>query len=889
LFNKSILKIKHFCLIIFFLSGINTYAQNIIIGNIQNESNEIVTNASVVLKDGKKIIAYVNANLDGKYELKTDKIGKFVLTFNAFNYETFSVNVEITNQTKIIEKNIILVFKSTEIQEIIIKHEKPISVKKDTIVFNAKAFLQGNEQVVEDLLKKIPGLSVSSDGIIKVGNQEVEKVMIDGDDFFEKGYKILTKNMPVQPVEKVELYEHYSNNKHLKGIENSNKVALNLKLKDDFKRQWFGNTQLGYGLFSKNRYEVRSNLMNFGKNNKYYFLSNLNNTGEDATGDIDHLIRPFRFNEPSSLGDNQNANILLGLNTESPNLKQKRVNFNNAEMLSLNSIFTITPKIKLKTLGFFNSDENDFYKNTFLSFLVGSTSFENTEDFYGRKTKVNGFGKIDFTYDVSKTKTLEYTTKFNVSEDKGNSNLFFNGSLLNEKLNNKNQLFDQKIVFTNKMKANKVLIFSGRYIKESTPQIYKANQFLYQDLFSANANNVIQSAENKMQFLGFESHFMNRNKNNDLLEIQFGNQFRKDNLISNFLLKNNEIIIDEPSNYSNASNYSCNDLYFNTQYLFKFSTVSLSTRVELHQFYNKLELSKSQNPFFINPKIGFNWEMNKKNKVSTSLSINKTNASILDVYNGYIQTGIRSFSKGTGDFSQLDASSAFLSYTYGSWSDKFFANSFFTYTKNYDFFSSNTSVVQNYSLSEKIIIKDREILIFSNTIDRYIKLMSSNIKFSFGGSKSNYKNIVNDTNLREVRSSSLNYGFEVRSSFEGFFNYNFGTKSDFTKIETSITNSFTNRISFIDLFFIFDDKLSFEIKTEQYYFGNLEKENNKYYFMDLEARYTFKANKLTFSLSGNNLFNTETFRNYNITDISISKTEYRLQPRYLLLKMEFRF
>lgn len=59
--------------------------------------------------------------------------------------------------------------------------------------------------MVEDLLKRIPGLTVESDGTIKVGNQEVEKIMIEGDDFFERGYKLLTKNMPAKPIEKIEL------------------------------------------------------------------------------------------------------------------------------------------------------------------------------------------------------------------------------------------------------------------------------------------------------------------------------------------------------------------------------------------------------------------------------------------------------------------------------------------------------------------------------------------------------------------------------------------------------------------------------------------------------------------------------------------------------------
>lgn len=863
-------------------------------GNVVGENTQSLTFANVIIKqaNGNSIVNYCSSNEKGYYELKTDKTGKYTLTFSALNYQTKTIEIEITNETKVIEKNITLVYKPLELQEVIIKNERPITIKKDTITFNAKSFLNGNEQVVEDLLKKIPGLTIDQSGTIKVGNQEIEKVMIDGDDFFEKGYKLITKNMPVNPIEKVELYQHYSNNKLLKGIEKSDKVALNLKLKDNFKRQWFGNMKLGYGLVSENRYEVRSNLMNFGKKNKYYFITNINNIGDNATGEIDNLIRPFRFDDIETIGDNQNVNTIMSLESELPNLKQNKVNFNNAEMLSLNSIFTISPKVKLKTLGFLNTDENDFFRNSFQSYSVGNTSFENTENFVGRKTQITGFGKIDLNYDINKTKTLEYTGKFNATNEKNRSDLIFNGDLLNEKLKSNNQLFDQKIVFTKKYKSNKVLIFSGRYINEKTPQTYSVNQFLYQDLFTQNANNISQTSENKMQFAGFETHLLDRKKNGDLLEIQFGNQFRTDNLISNFQLKNDESIISEPIEYQNNQSYSTNNLYLNTKYRFKIKKISLLTQAEFHQLFNTLktfENSQAQTPFFINPKLGFEWEINGKNKLMTSYSLNKTNATILDIYSNYVQTAFRSFSKGTGNFNQLNASAVLLNYIYGSWGDKFFANCSIVFSKDNDFFSTNTLVAQNYSQSEKILIKNRELLTFSSNIDRYFKTISSNLKLTLDGSKSNFKNIVNNSELREIKNSSLNYGVELRSGFRGIFNYHIGSKWNYNEVKTTLRNSYTNNLTFFDMFFIINDKLNFQIQTERYFFGNLDKNSNKYYFMDLEARYTIKENKLTFSLSGNNLFNTETFRSYNINDISISKTEYRLQPRYVLLKMEYRF
>jgi hypothetical protein len=882
-------------LIMLFLLCYSIYssAQNKISGKVIDPSNLPIISVSITLKaeDGS-VVAYTFSDEFGKYDLQTNDSGTFSLSVNAMGFEQKSTIIVFENKSQKILFDFTLASKITELNEVIIQTARPITIEGDKVIYDVKSFAQGNEEVVEDLLKKIPGLNVETDGTIKVGNQEVEKIMIDGDDMFEKGYKILTKNMPVNPLDKVELLRRYSNNKHLKGIENSDKVALNLVLKEDSKRVWFGNVSLGYGLASENRYEVRANLMNFGKKNKFYFLTNLNNIGADATGDVNELIRPYRFGEPGSIGDDQFASALLGLGQSQPNLKQKRVNLNNSELLSLNSIFTLSEKVKLKALGFLNTDETDFFRNSFESFFVGDTNFENTEDFVGRKAQITGFGKVDLIYDISKTKTLKYTGKFNQTNEKNRSDLLFNEDLLNERLTSNNELIDQKVVLTNKFKDNKVILFSGRYINEKTPQTYSVNQFILDDLFDENANNTSQYSQNKMQFAGAEAHLMDKKKNGDLLELKFGNQLRMDQLDTRFELFNDANSLALPSGYQNNLTYSTNDLYLSAKYNFKLKDFTLSTQTDFHQLFNELEnlgTKSSQTPFYIMPKIGLDWEINSKNKIQTSYSYTTTNADILDVYSGFVQTGFRSFSKGLDEFNQLTSSNAFLNYTYGSWGDRFFANTFLVFNKSNDFFSSNSIIAQNFSQSEKIIIKDREFLSLSSSIDRYFKTIKSNLKIKIGGSRTNFKNIVNNSNLREVRNLSVNYGFELRSGFRGIFNYHIGSKWNYNQVKTTIENSFTDNVSFLDLSLVFNNKFNVQVQSERYYFGNLSSASNTYYFLDLEARYVAKENKLTFSLSGNNLFNTKTFRNFSISDIAISQTEFRLQPRYVLLKMEVRF
>ena len=885
---------KEIKILIILLFSFSLHAQTNLKGTVNDKENKAIPYVSVTLKDTlNTIIAYAYSSEKGTFSLATSLKGNFNLSFSSMGYKTQILPVVLQDEAKEIIKNIILSEQSLELEEIIVQSERIIKVKKDTVEINADRFLSANDATVEDLLKKIPGVSVDSEGVIKIGNREIEKLMIDGDDFFERGYKILSKNMPPDQLKKIQILQKYSNNKLLKGIEESDKVALNLVLKDDAKRQWFGNFSLSYDALSTNKYQLKTYFMNFGKKNKYIFLSNFNSIGFDATGDINHLIKPFRFNEPASIGDNQQVNTLLNLSSVVPNFKSSRTKFNNAELVSLNAIFNPTKKLKIKTLGFFNWDETDFYKNSINVINTGDVNFTNTENYQLKNKKQIAFGKLDFIYTISKTKILEATTKYNNGDFNNTSDLVFNGNSTIENLKEDNTLFDQKVTYTNKFKEQKALLITGRFIDEKTPQNYKVNQFYFQDLFSntENANNVAQQNVNKMQFIGFNAHLLDRKKNKNLLELQLGNEFRKDKLLTNFSVLEDNVVLTTPNDYQNNTSYQVNDLYIKSKYLFKVNNVSITGNLDAHQLFNRLNnvgQTQEQNPFFINPSLGLDWEINQNNKIITSYGYNTTNANVLDVFNNSVLTGFRSFYKGTNGFNQLAATNVSLNYQLGNWNDRFFADTFIYYNKNHDFFSTNTILNQNYTQSEKILIKDREFISLNSKIDYYFKFIKSNFKLDIGYTKSEFLNSINNASLRKVTSNSYNYGFELRSGFRGVFNYHFGTKWAASKIKTTINNTFTNNQSFLDLSFVFNDKFDVQLQSESYYFGNLAS-NKNYYFLDFNARYKLMKNKVTLGLTGKNLFNTEKFKTFAISDIGSSATEYRLLPRFVLLKIEYRF
>jgi len=877
--------------IIIILFQILCFSQTTISGSVKDEKDNVFS-ASVILKDSlsKSIIDYSYSDNDGNYQLKINKSGKFNLLFASLGYQSKTVPIVLSPNQDSLEIDVILIEKSTNLDEVIVLAERPIRVQNDTITFKSKYFTDGSEQTVEDLLRRIPGLQIDSEGTIKVGNQEIEKLMVDGDDFFERGYKLLSKNMPAYPIEEVEVLKNYSNNRLLKGVEDSEKVALNLKLNEKSKRIWFGNIEAGHG--NDGFYDLKTNLMNFGKKNKYYFLTNLNSIGYDATGDINQLIRPMRYNEPASIGDNQQVRDLINLAPPQLNFKRRRTNFNNAELMSLNAIFNPTEKLKIKTLGFFNADETDFFQTNVENVTLNDVNFTNTEDFQLKNRKLIGFGKLDIVYDFSKIEMLESNTKYNSGNFDDDSNLLFNGISTREDLSHTNTLFDQKLTYSNKFKDKKVFLLTGRFIDETTPQTYRLNQFFYEDLFpNQSADNVRQLSNNKMQYLGVNAHLLDRKANDDLFEVQLGNELRKDHLQTSLELLEDDAVLNRPDGYQNQIFYMVNDLYLKSKYRYSINDFAIIGQANFHQLFNRLEIAntpESESPLFINPRLSLDWKINDKNRLRSSYSFNRTNAKILDVYSNFVLTGFRPFTRGTGEFNQLDASSLTLNYELGNWSSRFFANMFVLYSKNHDFFSTNTFIDQNFTQSRKILIQDREFISINSKVDYYFKFISSNLKLDLSYTESEFTNIVNDSDLRQVESITIGYGLELRSGFTGWFNYHLGTKWTNNEIQTTIQNSFTDNLSFLDLTFILNQRFNIQVESERYEFGNIN-QDNVYYFADLEAQYKFKKDKWTLGLSGKNLFDTRQFRNFNISDIGSTTTTYRLLPRFVLLKALYRF
>ena len=879
---------------IFFFFQLFLYTQTIVKGNIASEKGNLISHGVVLLKDSKtkKITAYTNIDEKGNYQIEFNlKEDVFIVEISSLGYEKKSIVVNKVKQELIYKRDFILLPKDVELNEVIVS-SSPIKIKKDTIEYTASRFKRGNEENVEDLLRNLPGITVDINGKIKYDKQEIEKVMVDGEDLFDKGYKLLTKNMPVNPVKKIEVLKNFSDNKLLKGIDDTNKIALNLKLGEKFKRIWFGNLKSNISVANtKGFYNINGNLMNFGKKSKHYMLVNLNNTGFETTGDVYQLMSSVNLEGHL----NSHSSQLLNLNIPRTVFSGDRTNFNDSELVSTSSIFNLSTNSKIKFVSFFNSDENYFVKNSFTEINTETANFRNTENTRFTNTKRDVLGKLEFSTSLfSKKDEFVIKSAFKKNSSKKNAAIVFNENKTNEKINSEEEFVDVNLQYTNKLDKRKALLINGSYLYNESPQNYSINQFFYTNLFS-NPNEI----ERAQQVSGVETQassikgtLHNKLSKKNYFRVEIGNKNRVDRLKTAFLLLSNNNVFTN-NNYVNDLSFKINDLYLKNTYRLKFKGFELRTKLNLHQINSFigefLGEKESKSSFFVNPKVNAEWIIDKKNTLSFNYSYNTSQSKVKDVYNNYVNTSFRRFLKGTGNFNLLNSSQLSLNYEFGNPNDNFLMRSNFSITNMYDYFSTNTVINRNYSQSNKVLFKDRIVYSTSQEFEYYLAKFSTNLRVGFEHNRSSFKNLLNNSILRNIRTQNYKYKIELRSAFgNDFFDYHVGIDINNSRIKSSVNNTFQTNTSFLNLYFNIGKRLNLDINST-FYDLNSEFSNSTIFFLDFKIKYKLLKEKITVGLIGKNLLNNKKYEEVNITDNFYSVQSYELLPRYVLLRFDYNF
>jgi hypothetical protein len=273
------------CLVVF-STGAFSQTYNVT-GTINNKTeNKTVQHAVVALLTLKDSILYrfTRSGADGSFSIKNVRPGNYILMTTHPFFGDLLDNIEVKDaDTKL---GIIgLTSKSKLLQEVIVKSGSPIKIKGDTTIYTADSFKVSANANVEELLKKLPGIQVDKNGEIKAMGQKVEKVLVDGEEFFGDDPGMAVKNLRADAVKEVQVFDKKSEQAEFTGIDDGKtQKTINLKLKEDKKKGYFGKMDVAGGLLPAIDDRYNSNLLYSafkGKRKLAAFLLN-GNTGQDG-------------------------------------------------------------------------------------------------------------------------------------------------------------------------------------------------------------------------------------------------------------------------------------------------------------------------------------------------------------------------------------------------------------------------------------------------------------------------------------------------------------------------------------------------------------------------------------------------------------------------------
>ncbi|PST82378.1 hypothetical protein C7T94_16510 [Pedobacter yulinensis] len=395
------------------LASLCSYAQKasikgLVSDTISKAPLELATVALVNTKDSS-LISYTLSNKKGEFNLSglpADRSMRLIISFAG--YQSFKKNVTLARSEN---RDMGMIWlQGTSLADVVIRRGSPVVVKKDTIEFDAEAFKTRPNAVVEELLRKLPGVQVNVDGSILVNGKTISKLLIDGKEFFGNDPKVATKNLDAELIAKIQVYDDRDDDpEHKLSATEVNKI-IDLKLKSRIRKSTLGKVYLGGG--TRDRYEAGGILSTFRDTLQVSLIgmgNNLNRTGFSSQ----ELYSMGGFNRS---GGDQVWNGTFGSSGRGglENVISGGMNINN----------NYGKKLKMNLLYFYNHTERSFSGNNFreqtLANTVLSNRSSNQSENLDNKHDISGL--IEWRPDTMRQ--LRYQPKVNI----GSSNNFNNGN-----------------------------------------------------------------------------------------------------------------------------------------------------------------------------------------------------------------------------------------------------------------------------------------------------------------------------------------------------------------------------------------------------------------------------------------------------------------------------
>lgn len=803
----------------------------------------------------KEMLDYCITNNKGSFSFKSEAEAKYI-EFSLLGYK--KLEKEFVNWLK--EPLVKMESTTIDLKEVVVK-VSPIKKSNDTLTYNVIAFQDKQDKYIDDILKKLPGISVSETGSISYQGKPISKLYLEGQDLLGNSYNQATRSLPVDAVSQIEILE---NNQHIKALKNkvfTDKAALNIKLKSSYKVRPFGEISAGIGI-KPNIWDNNLFLTQVNSKNQVMLTYKMNNSGKDLS---EYTSEHIDFSDIYSY-EPLPRNVLQSSGMRFVPISQERYLNNKSNYLALNILSKLTDNSNLRTNIMFYTDRN--------------TKLDSTINYYAG---INPISLIETNKKINKIKSFVPSLKYELNSER----LY----ILNE----------FKTVFSNSTQSSSIINNYNKKIEE---------EIINKPIYLQNTLNITNNTGNKVYNINSFTRYFDQKESLDVNnysnpssinikdgEIGFKRFFTKNRIstILPFLGQDLDLGLDlvyEKDNYSNSNLSAINlnsknkavkntiKIGFSPKYYLNYSSngkISFQIPIRLEKLQLSVEEQEINKSYIIcSPSFQISHSITNSLDLRFSSSYNSNETTNRYYSDEAIYHNYRTIYYSLNDISLSKTLNLTSNISYRNLAEMIFCNITASFTNINNPYYYDYNYKENITEAKPKWERNYSNLLFINgSVDKTITSASLSIKLEMNYSRNDYlmsqfgKKLTNTSNiLTETLTTSFYKLAWIKFLYTHTGNIAWQDKD---KRNLSRLRSMHNDMK---IFVFPNPKINFSIALNH---NIIEIEKNRFdknLFVDIKAHYS-PLKRIEFSLQMNNLLDR---KSYSISSIIGPNYQYYYLP-----------